>query len=194
MLPEGRRHSAPAACCPHVPTHDARFEQWARSPPPFDWSITCTTSSRMDGLPPRRARKFLVVLAAAACAGACGRVDRQQYADAVRRLAAKAPSWVERTEYGKRIWSLEQKFYEQRNYLPAWIDGDDPTPRLDALLQALGDAELHGLEPSRYGVSGLVAERRQADEATIGTSFDHQRAPELDPRFTYALLQHAGDL
>jgi len=148
----------------------------------------------MDGLPPRRARKFLVVLAAAACAGACGRVDRQQYADAVRRLAAKAPSWVERTEYGKRIWSLEQKFYEQRNYLPAWIDGDDPTPRLDALLQALGDAELHGLEPSRYGVSGLVAERRKADEATIGTSFDHQRVPELDLRFTYAFLKHAGDL
>jgi hypothetical protein len=121
-------------------------------------------------------------------------VDRQQYADAVRHMAAKAPSWVERTEYGKRLWSLEQKFYEGRNYLPAWIDGDDPTPQLDALLQALGDAELHGLEPSRYGVSGLVAERRKADEATIGTSFDHQRVPELDLRLTYGFLKHAADL
>jgi murein L,D-transpeptidase YcbB/YkuD len=112
----------------------------------------------------------------------------------MRQLTAHAPSWVERSEYGKRLWSIEQKFYEQRNYLPAWIDGDDPTPQLDALLGALADAEVHGLDPSRYGVAALVAERRKADEAAIGTSFDHQRVPDLDLRFTYAFLKHAGDL
>jgi murein L,D-transpeptidase YcbB/YkuD len=121
-------------------------------------------------------------------------VDRQQHADAVRRLTAQAPSWVERTDVGKRLWSVEHKFYEQRNYLPAWIDGDDPTPQLDALLQALANADLHGLDPSRYGVSELMTARRKADEATFRKSFDHQRVPELDARLTYAFLTHAGDL
>src|SRR5687767_2640499 len=151
----------------------------------------------MAGLPPRRARQFLgvlCILVAAALAGACSNVDRQQYADAVRRLTAQAPPWVEPTAHGKQLWSLEQKFYERRGYVPAWIDGDDPTPQLDALLQALGDAELHGLDMARYGVSGLVAERLKADEALLGASFEHARVPELDLRLTYAFLQHAGDL
>jgi murein L,D-transpeptidase YcbB/YkuD len=134
------------------------------------------------------------VLAAVALATACGGVDRNQHTEAVRRLSAKAPAWVERTAGGRQLWTLEQKFYEQRGYRPAWIDGDDPTSQLDALLGALRDADLHGLDPARYGLSELVAARQQADEALVGTSFDRERIPELDLHLTYAFLQHAADL
>jgi murein L,D-transpeptidase YcbB/YkuD len=133
-------------------------------------------------------------LAVVVCAAACSGVDRQQNADAVRRLSAKAPRWVERTKSGQALWSVEQKFYEQRGYQPAWIDGDDPTPQLDALLRALRDAELHGLDSARYGLNQLVAERQKADEAVMGASFEPERVPDLDLRLTYAFLQHASDI
>ena len=125
---------------------------------------------------------------------ACGGADRRQFADALKQASAKTPRWVARDALGKRLWAIEQKFYANRQHLPAWIDGTDPTPQLDALLEALRDSERHGLQPAAYGYEELAAARTKADETWIGASFEEQVIPELDLRLTYAFLSHAADL
>jgi murein L,D-transpeptidase YcbB/YkuD len=126
---------------------------------------------------------------------ACGQKDGQQFAAALKEAASSAPRWIRRDALGRRLWAIEQKFYAERQYVPAWIDGDDPTPQLDALVDALREAGLHGLEPEAYGYDSLAAARAKADDdAWIGASFEPDAIPETDLRLTYAFLAHAADL
>ena len=134
----------------------------------------------------------MLLLAAVA---ACGEKDSQQVAGAVKRSVSSVPRWVHRDAVGKRLWSLEQKFYAERKYVPAWIDGDDPTPQLEALLAALRNAETHGLDPETYGHDTLAEALEEADErAWFGAAFEPNVIPETDLRLTYAFLTHAADL
>lgn len=139
-------------------------------------------------------RRIVVTTVAAALATACSSVDTQQQARELERLTAATPSWVDDGALGRRLWAIEQTFYDQREYEPAWIDGDDPTRQLDALLEALREADRHGLDPAAYDYEELAAERAKADEPWLGTAFDAARVPELDLRLTYAFLAHAADL
>ena len=131
---------------------------------------------------------------AAVMSTGCNRTDSKQFAGALAKAASTTPRWVQRDPLGKRLWAIEKKFYEERGHVPAWIDGDDPKPQLDALLDAIREADLHGLEPSAYGYEALAAARTQADEAWIGASFEPDVIPGLDLRLTYAFLTHAADL
>jgi murein L,D-transpeptidase YcbB/YkuD len=125
---------------------------------------------------------------------ACGGGDREQFAPALKKALSATPKWLRRDKASARVWALEKKFYAERGYLPAWIDGDDPTPQLDALLESLRDADLHGLDPASYDYQALAAARAKADEPWFGTDFDPAVIPELDLRLTYAFLAHASDL
>jgi murein L,D-transpeptidase YcbB/YkuD len=126
---------------------------------------------------------------------ACGRKDSEQFAAPLKKSASSVPRWVHRDAVGKRLWALEQKFYAARQYVPAWIDGDDPTPQLHAMLGALRDAEVHGLDAAGYGYETLAAALEEADErAWIGAAFEPEEIPETDLRLTYAFLTHAADL
>jgi murein L,D-transpeptidase YcbB/YkuD len=138
-------------------------------------------------------KKLTVVLALAAVVG-CAQKDRLQHADAMKKTAATMPRWVARDALGKRLWAIEQKFYAERQYAPAWIDGDDPTSQLDELLQVLRDADLHGLDRNAYGYAELTAAREKAREAWIGSSFEEKDIPAVDLRLTYTYLAHAADL
>ena len=138
--------------------------------------------------------RHIVALALITVAAGCSKVDRKQFAPEVERAVESIPRWVDRGEFGKRLWAIERQFYEARGHTPAWIDGDRPTDQLDELLKVLADAPLHGLEPAAYGLEDLRAARTAADEAWWGAKFDTQRVPELDVRLTYAFLEHAADL
>jgi murein L,D-transpeptidase YcbB/YkuD len=134
-----------------------------------------------------------LAFATAAVAG-CGGPDSEQFAPALKQKAAATPRWVRRDKVGARLWALEKKFYAERQFVPVWIDGDDPTAQLDALLASLRDAELHGLNPASYDYDALTAARTKADEPWIGTAFAPEAIPELDLHLTYAFLLHASDL
>ena len=136
----------------------------------------------------------ILALALITLAAACSKVNREQFAPDVERAIAAAPRWIDRGEFGKRLWVIEQQFYEARGYTPAWIDGDRPTAQLDELVEVLRAAGSHGLQPAAYGVDDLQAARATADEAWLGAKFDPERIPELDLRLTYAFLEHAADL
>jgi murein L,D-transpeptidase YcbB/YkuD len=138
--------------------------------------------------------RLALVSALTTVAIACGGPDSEQFAAGLKRAVSGTPRWIQRDALGRRLWALEQKFYAQRGYVPAWIDGDDPTPQLEQLLDVLRTAELHGLAPRTYGYEALAAAYAKADEAWIGASFEPDVIPEVDARLTYAFLAHAADL
>jgi murein L,D-transpeptidase YcbB/YkuD len=135
-----------------------------------------------------------MVVVVVAATVACSRENSEQYAGAVQKAAARTPRWVRSDAVGKRLWALEKKFYAERRHVPAWIEGSAPTRQVDTLLDALRDADLHGLEPASYGYDALRAARNKADEAWIGAEFDPAEIPDLDLRLTYAFLTYAADL
>jgi murein L,D-transpeptidase YcbB/YkuD len=142
----------------------------------------------------KRVALVLALVTAAGTVAGCGGSDRGRFAPALKQQASATPRWVRRDKVGARLWALEKRFYAERQFVPAWIDGDDPTAQLDELLASLRDAELHGLNPASYDYDALAAARAKADEPWIGTAFDPKTIPELDLHLTYAFLLHASDL
>jgi hypothetical protein len=96
------------------------------------------------------------------------------------------------TRLGATLWKAERQFYESRDHLPAWIDGDKASPRLGALLDALKHSEDHGLDPARYGLDRFQQAVTQAEENKH--RYENRKIPEIDARLTYAYLEYAADL
>ena len=143
-----------------------------------------------------RALRAAVLLFCIAVLGtACRqRVDNAVHKESLQALVSGTPSWVDRGALGKRLWKIEEQFYESRGYLPAWIDGVETTPHWKDLVQQLKYAEAHGLDPDVYGVAEFEAMRDQSQDRWRGTQFPMERVPEMDARMTYAYLRYAADL
>jgi murein L,D-transpeptidase YcbB/YkuD len=125
----------------------------------------------------------------------CGRrIDNSQHVPAMRAMLGDTPKWVESTPLGKRLWAFERAFYEQRQFLPAWIDGDRTTPQMKELISQLQYSEAHGLDPASYHVQEFEQARAQSQTKLEGTRFDPKTVPELDAKMTYAYLRYAADL
>jgi len=75
---------------------------------------------------------------------------------------------------GAELWKVLQAFYGDRDYRPAWVQGDGLTPGAEALLRAIAGAGREGLSPDRY------------DPRMLGGP--------LDVAVTYAFLRYASDL
>src|SRR5215217_4349054 len=141
--------------------------------------------------PRLRTLVFALVLAAAACHRG-PQIDNSQHAAAVQRIVTSTPAWAGRDKLGATLWKAERQFYEARNNLPAWIEGDTASPRLGALLDALKHSADHGLDPARYGIDRFRQIVSQAEENK--GRYDLASIPQLDARLTYAYLQYAADL
>jgi murein L,D-transpeptidase YcbB/YkuD len=116
----------------------------------------------------------------------------QQHAPAIQRIVASSPSWIDRDKLGSTLWKAELEFYQSRNHVPAWIDGDKASPRLDGLIDALKHAEDHGLDPARYGTNSF---QKIVDAANANKGrYELAKIPEFDTRLTYAYLRCAADL
>jgi murein L,D-transpeptidase YcbB/YkuD len=140
----------------------------------------------------RRALGVLfVILAASACHQ---RVDNARHIEGIRKTVTATPSWVASNRLGRKLWTIERAFYEKRQYLPAWIDGDGTTPQLKDLIQQLHYSEKHGLEPARYRIAEFDQVREDSQKKMQGTVFPVERVPELDAKMTYAYLRYAADL
>lgn len=125
----------------------------------------------------------------------CGnRVANETYAPSIRSLVSPTPAWVDRTPVGRRLWKVEQAFYQSREFLPAWVDGVNTTPQWKDLIQQLKYSAAHGLDPSRYQVAEFEQLRERSQTSVHGTQFPVEQVPEMDLRMTYAYLQYAADL
>ena len=140
-------------------------------------------------------RTLGVLILSVVVAGGCSRnIDNAEHGDAMRELVGGTPSWIDESALGKRLWKIEQAFYESRQYLPAWVDGTATTPQWKALVEQLRYSEAHGLDPARYGVAGFEQLRESSQTRLSGTRFPVEAVPELDARMTYAYLRYAADL
>src|SRR5262245_4927062 len=140
-------------------------------------------------------RIWVAVLVLAVGVAACGpRIDTETHVEGIKKVIAGTPEWVERTALGKRLWTIERTFYENREYLPAWVEGDRTTSPMKDLTQALRGAEVHGLDVARYGVDEFERLRAESQTRFRGTRFAVERVPELDARLTYSFLLYAADL
>jgi murein L,D-transpeptidase YcbB/YkuD len=135
----------------------------------------------------------LLVSAVLFLQGCKDRVDNSVYVNALHDLVARTPSWVDRSPLGTRLWAYERQFYQGRQFMPAWVNGDEPTPQMTDLIQQLKYSERHGLEPANYRVSEFEQERAQATN-NAGTHFDTNAVPEIDAKMTYSYLRYAADL
>jgi murein L,D-transpeptidase YcbB/YkuD len=137
----------------------------------------------------------LAVLLSGALIAACQhgpQVDNSQHALAIQRIVSATPHWVGRDKLSARLWRDERTFYESRKDMPAWMDGDHATPRVDALMDALRHSADHGLDPVRYGTVDL---QKTIDAAHANKDgYDIARIPDFDTRLTFAYLHYAGDL
>ena len=137
----------------------------------------------------------VALLVVAVGVAACGpRIDNETHVEGINQITAGTPEWVERTALGKRLWTIERTFYENREYLPAWIEGDRTTNPLKDLMQALHGADAHGLDVTRYGAAEFERLRAESQTRFRGTRFAAERVPELDARLTYSFLLYAADL
>ena len=137
---------------------------------------------------------ILLVLSVAIAAGCGKQIDNTTYAPELKQLTSSTPAWVEQSALGKRLWKIEQEFYQSREYLPAWVDGAGTTPHWKDLIQQLKYSEVHGLNPARYHVAEFESLREASQDRLRGTQFQVERVPELDAQMTYAYLQYAADL
>ena len=134
------------------------------------------------------------MVACVAIAGCGERIDNARHVEPMRTLVSGAPRWVEQGALERRLWKIEQAFYESRGYVPAWIDGNETTPQWKELVEQLKYAGAHGIEPARYGVADFERLRDASQKKLHGTRFPVDAVPELDARMTYAYLRHAADL
>ena len=143
------------------------------------------------GTPLVRALGLAVAVTTLACHQG-PQVDNSQHAPAIHRIVSSTPAWVGRDRLSATLWKAERQFYESRNNLPAWIDGDMASPWFGALLDALTHSEAHGLDPARYGVDRFQQMVAQAEQNK--RRYEIEKVPEIDTRLTYAYLQYAADL
>ena len=139
--------------------------------------------------------KIAFIVCAIASAAACARkVDDAAIADGVRDIVSGTPAWVDTSALGKRLWRVEQAFYESRQHLPAWVNGDETTAHWKDLVQQLKYSEVHGLDPAAYPIGEFEQLREQSQTKVHGTRFPIERIPEMDAKMTYAYLRYAADL
>jgi len=136
----------------------------------------------------------LVGIALVVSAPGCNRkVDDAVHVEGIHAQIESTPPWIENSALGKRLWAIERSFYEERGYLPAWVDGDRTTPQMKDLVQQFKYSELHGLDPARYPIDEFEQLRAQS-QTRMGTRFDGGAVPALDAKLTYAYLRYAADL
>ncbi|HVL67607.1 MAG TPA: L,D-transpeptidase family protein [Vicinamibacterales bacterium] len=110
-------------------------------------------------------------------------------------VTGKPPAYVGRDPEGAKLWKQTRAFYENREFVAAWIEKAKPRSQMDALIQALREADREGLDPELYNVSMLEERRKEASRGFLTEKgFDPNEAGALDVWLTYLYMKYASDL
>lgn len=121
------------------------------------------------------------------------RADDEQVAQQIqaRLQAAAAPKGG-----GGEAARIEQalgRFYLERGFRPAWSDRGRLGKTVPALLEELGQAAQHGLDPAEYEADRLAVARLALDEIRDPAVIE-ARLADLDLQLSRGLLRYAGHL
>jgi len=86
-------------------------------------------------------------------------------------------------------------FYVRRSFRPAWSNEHGPNRLADELVEAIGRADLDGLDPATYHIAQIrTALSGVRDDAATGRSSDPDRLAELDLLLSDAFLLYGSHL
>jgi murein L,D-transpeptidase YcbB/YkuD len=92
-----------------------------------------------------------------------------------------------------RAWDEMRRFYNKRQYSPAWITNSGLRPQAEELLQAIDGTVAEGLDPRRYQRERLTSLLKEIEEIR---SYDHAEAQRrlayADMHLTYTYLTLAS--
>ena len=154
------------------------------------------------------AARVAAVTSALALSFACGKSDEPVASagaptleiepgapEAIKAQLSVRPAFLADDADTERVWKAVRKFYEDRDYAPAWIDGRRPTEELDELLDVLQEAGDKGLDPAMYAAPALVAHRQNANGKRFSRdAFKPEDIDEVDVWSTWAFMAYASDL
>ncbi|HEX3036352.1 MAG TPA: L,D-transpeptidase family protein [Thermodesulfobacteriota bacterium] len=87
------------------------------------------------------------------------------------------------------------RFYEQRNYSPAWSNDSGLLPQVDAFVNVIGEAGREGLRPSDYHLSEIEATLEEIYQNRISKNFTNQCSlAYLDLLLTDAFLLYSSHM
>lgn len=90
------------------------------------------------------------------------------------------PASIKDEKERARAWDEMRRFYNKRQYSPAWVTNQGLRPQAEELLQAIDGTVAEGLEPGRYQRDQLAALVKEIEETR---SYDD---PEAQRRLAYA--------
>ena len=120
------------------------------------------------------------------------RADDEQVAQQIqaRLQSAAAPKG---SGEAPRIEKALGRFYFERGFRPAWSGGGRLVKAVPALLEELGNAGQHGLDPIEYEADRLAVERLALNEIRDPALIE-ARLADLDIDLSRALLRYTGHL
>jgi murein L,D-transpeptidase YcbB/YkuD len=115
----------------------------------------------------------------------------------LRQVLSRDAAGLETGVDGSRVLLHDgvAEFYRERQFLPVWLEDQYLNKQALALLIALRQAAVEGLNPEDYQVSTLTASAEQKRFLpSYGKTWDGQGLARLDILLTNAFLRYAGHL
>jgi murein L,D-transpeptidase YcbB/YkuD len=104
------------------------------------------------------------------------------------------PASIKDQKERARAWEEMRRFYQKRQYQPAWSDVKGPHPQAEQLAQAVGSvAASEGLDPRRYQserLAGLLSQVKQ--DESLESPEAQRRLADLDVEMTFVYLTLAA--
>ena len=136
-----------------------------------------------------RTWSFTLIVTVASTVGGCRGVEpTSPLVTSLRQITTGAPLSSEDT-----VWKDVRAFYEQRQGLPAWVDGKDTAKVLRAL-DVLRTATRHGFAPEDYDEPEIAQRIHALKDLKDDTPEGARQLAELDAHLTTALLALGRDV
>ncbi|HEX5715269.1 MAG TPA: L,D-transpeptidase family protein [Thermoanaerobaculia bacterium] len=106
------------------------------------------------------------------------------------------PASIKDQKERARAWDEMRRFYQKRQYQPAWSDVNGPRPQAEQLAQAIGSvAATEGLDPRRYRsqqLAGILSQMKEDKDWSLESPEAQRRLADLDVEMTFIYLTLAA--
>lgn len=104
------------------------------------------------------------------------------------------PASIKEQKERARAWDEMRRFYQKRQYQPAWSDVDGPRPQAGQLVEALASIpETEGLDARRYQGERLAVLLKQArEDKSLESPEARRRLADLDVEMSFLYLTLAA--